>query len=47
MASTARYRARLKAKKSKERARKAGFMAVRKNGGRMKRIKPHALVKQN
>ena len=34
---SARYRAKLKAKKSKERARKAGFMTVRKNGGRMKR----------
>jgi hypothetical protein len=44
---SARYRAKLKAKKSKERARKAGFMAVRKAGGRMKRIKPAVNVKQN
>ena len=36
---TARYRAKLKAKKSKERLRKKGLMKVRKNGGRIKRIK--------
>lgn len=44
---SARYRAKLKAKKCKERARKAGFMTVRKNGGRMKRINPGVIVKQN
>ena len=36
---TARYRAKLKAKKSKERARKKGWMKVRSAGKRMKRIK--------
>lgn len=36
---TARYRAKLKAKKSKERARKKGWMKVRSPGKRMKRIK--------
>lgn len=36
---SARYRAKLKAKKSKERARKKGWMKVRKPGQRMKRIK--------
>ena len=39
MASTSRYRAKLKAKKTKERARKTGKLKVRKPGGRMKRIK--------
>ncbi|MCB9797587.1 MAG: hypothetical protein H6741_33275 [Alphaproteobacteria bacterium] len=33
---TARYRAKLKSKKRKERLRKAGLMKVRKAGGRMK-----------
>ena len=36
---TARYRAKLKAKKSKERLRKKGLLKVRKNGGRIKRVK--------
>lgn len=39
MASSSRYRAKLKAKKTKERARKTGKMKVRKPGARMKRIK--------
>lgn len=39
MATTNRYRAKLKAKKTKERARKTGKMKVRKPGGHMKRIK--------
>jgi hypothetical protein len=34
---TARLKAKLKAKKSKERARKCGFMKKRKSGGRLKR----------
>lgn len=33
---TARYRAKLKAKKRKERARKAGLMKVKRPGGRLK-----------
>ena len=36
---SARYRAKLKAKKSKERLRKRGLLKVRKSGGRIKRIK--------
>jgi len=36
---TSRYRAKLKAKKTKERARKCGMMKVRTPGKRMKRIK--------
>lgn len=44
---SARYRAKLKAKKRKERCRKAGLLKVRKNGGRMRRVKPHANVKMN
>ena len=32
---TARYRAALKAKKSKERARKSGKLTKRRNGGRL------------
>ena len=39
MASSSRYRAKLKAKKTKERARKTGKMKVRKPGALMKRIK--------
>ena len=39
MASSSRYRGKLKAKKSKERARKTGKMKVRTPGKRMKRIK--------
>ncbi len=42
---TSRHRAKLKAKKRKERARKAGLLVKRKNGGRLnKRLKrePHA-----
>lgn len=39
MSKSARYRAKLKAKKSKERARKRGWMKVRKAGKRLKRIK--------
>lgn len=35
---TARYRAKLKAKKNKERMRKTGRLKVRKPGGRMKRF---------
>lgn len=35
---TARYRAKLKAKKTKERARKAGLMRVKRPGGRLKRV---------
>ena len=35
---TARYRAKLKAKKSKERARTAGLMKVKRPGGRLKRM---------
>ncbi len=35
---TARYRAKLKAKKQKERARKAGLMKVKRPGGRLKRV---------
>jgi len=42
---SARYRAKLKAKKVKERCRKSGLMKVRKNGGRMKRVKRHQIVK--
>lgn len=33
---TARYRAKLKAKKNKERNRKAGLMKVKRPGGRLK-----------
>lgn len=36
---SARYRAKLKAKHAKKRARECGFMRVRKNGGRMKRVR--------
>ncbi len=36
---SSRYRAKLKAKKTKERARKRGLMKVRTPGKRMKRIK--------
>ena len=36
---TSRYRAKLKAKKSKERARKRGLLKVRTPGKRMKRSK--------
>jgi predicted methyltransferase len=36
---TARYRARLKAKSKKERLRKAGFLKVKKAGGRMKKTR--------
>ena len=36
---SARHRAKLKAKHTKERCRKAGLLKVRKAGGRMKRIK--------
>ena len=36
---SSRYRAKLKAKKTKERARKRGLLKVRTPGGRMKRIK--------
>ena len=39
MSKSARYRAKLKAKKSKERCRKRGLMKVRTAGKRMKRIK--------
>ena len=39
MAKSARYRAKLKAKKSKERTRKRGWLKVRKAGKHMKRIK--------
>ncbi|MEC8276911.1 MAG: hypothetical protein VXZ96_15985 [Myxococcota bacterium] len=39
MSASSRYRAKLKAKKSKERNRKCGRMAVRKPGSRMKRVK--------
>lgn len=39
MATSSRYRAKLKAKKTKERARKTGKMKVRTPGKRMKRIK--------
>lgn len=39
MASSSRYRAKLKAKKTKERARKTGKMKVRTAGKRMKRTK--------
>jgi len=39
MAKSARYRAKLKAKKSKERCRKRGWMKVRTVGKHMKRIK--------
>jgi hypothetical protein len=37
--SSARHRAKLKAKKKKERNRKCGRMKVVKPGGKMKRIK--------
>lgn len=40
---TARYRAGLKAKQRKVRLRKAGFLKVRKPGGRMKVVKRIAL----
>lgn len=36
---SSRYRAKLKAKKTKERARKRGLLKVRTPGKRMKRIK--------
>lgn len=39
MSVSNRYRAKLKAKKSKERSRKRGHMAVRTPGKRMHRIK--------
>ena len=39
MKKTARYRAKLKAKKNKERLRKKGLLKVRTPGGKMKRIK--------
>lgn len=39
MASSSRHRAKLKAKKTKERARKTGKMKVRVAGKHMKRIK--------
>jgi hypothetical protein len=44
---SARYRAKLKAKKRKERMRKAGVLKVRKAGGRMRRVKPHVSIKMN
>lgn len=36
--SSARHRAKLKARHQKARHRNAGHMRVRKNGGRMKRV---------
>jgi hypothetical protein len=36
---SARHRAKLKAKHTKQRARKSGLMAKRVSGGRMKRVK--------
>ena len=39
MKKTARYRAKLKAKKSKERLRKKGLLKVRTPGGKMKPVK--------
>ncbi len=39
MKKTAKYRAKLKAKKAKERLRKKGLLKVRKPGGKMKRVK--------
>ncbi len=36
---TARYRAKLKAKKHRERARKAGHAKVKRPGGRLKLVK--------
>ncbi len=44
---SARYRAKLKAKKFKERLRKSGLLRKRKAGGRMKRVRPHVQVKTN
>lgn len=38
---SSRHRARLRAKFRKARTRQAGFMKVRKNGGRMKAVKNH------
>ena len=38
MKKSARYRAKLKAKKTKERLRKRGFLKVRTPGKRMKRV---------
>lgn len=38
---SSRHRAKLRAKFKKARTRQAGFMKVRKNGGRMKVIKNH------
>ena len=38
MKKTARYRAKIKAKKTKERLRKRGFLKVRVPGQRMKRV---------
>ena len=42
---TARYRAKLKAKKQKERLRKSGLLKVRTPGGRMKRVKRRTRIK--
>ncbi len=36
---SARYKAKLKAKKMKERARKGGYLKKRKPGGRMKKLR--------
>ncbi len=44
---SARLRAKLKAKKRKERLRKSGLLRTRKAGGRMKRVSPHVIVKMN
>lgn len=44
---SARHRAKLKAKKRKERVRKAGLLKKRRAGGRLKRVKPHVNVKMN
>lgn len=38
---SSRHRAKLRAKFKKSRTRNAGFMKVRKNGGRMKTLKRH------
>jgi hypothetical protein len=38
---SARYQAKLKAKKRKERARKCGFMKKTRPGGRLKKIRGH------
>ena len=39
MKKTARYRAKLKSKKNKERMRKRGFLKVRQAGKRMKPVR--------